>query len=145
METAASKDVFLVCLRRKKKCVTPHVAVLALAEAGGLAEVLPKDFLPLSFPGQEPQEDRRALPALLLLVLILEPGLCEEALIPRRDHSEPVGLCRNARLRLLERWCCCGGSSGSPVMTRSTNSMRSSHHLAGITFVSSFLGLFHPN
>lgn len=119
--------------------------LLALAEAGGLAEVLPKDFLPLSLPSQEQQEDRRALPVLLLLVLILQPGLCKEALIALRDHSEPVGLCRNAGIGLLDRWCQCGGSSGSPVVTRSTNSTRSSHYLARITFVSNFLGLFHPN
>lgn len=94
---------------------------------------------------EEQQEDRRALPALLPLVLILQPGLCEGAPIPRRDHSNPVGPRRNARLQLLERWCQCGGSSGSPVMTRSTYSAQSSHHLAGVTVVSRFLGLFHPD
>lgn len=49
METAALKDVFLVCLRWKKNA-SPHMwPLLALAEAGGLAEVLPKDFLPRVF------------------------------------------------------------------------------------------------
>lgn len=42
----------------EKKVRHPHVAMLALAEAGGLAKVLPKDCLPSSSAGQERREDR---------------------------------------------------------------------------------------
>lgn len=79
----------------EKKCVTPHVAVLALAEAGGLAELLPKGSLPpvlLVRSGLRIGE----LCQLLLLVLILQPGPCEGALTRCRDHSTPAGPCRNA-------------------------------------------------